>query len=85
MYSNPNSILYKESLGTVVACRYTGDSSLIVVDFTSILSVVAMVPRKFTHLDDGDWRFVVEKPGLDVARLGGAWDDTDIEGDNQIL
>ena len=84
MYSNPNSILYKESLGTVVACRYMGDSSLVVVNFASILSIVAMVPHKFAHIHDGDWRFVVEKPGLDIARLGGAWDDTDIEEDNQI-
>ena len=85
VYSDPDSILYKESLGTVVACRYTGDSSLIVANFTSILSVVAMVPWKFPRLDsDEDWRYVVEKPGLDVARLGGEWDGTDIEEDSQI-
>lgn len=40
-----------------------------------------MVPHKFPCLNiDEDWCFVVEKPGLDVARLGGAWDDSDMEG-----
>ena len=82
VYSDPDSILYKESLGTVVACRYTGDSSLIVANFTSILSVVAMVPRKFPRLDsDEDWRYVVEKPGLDVLELGGAYSSDNVDSE----
>ena len=75
-YSKPDSTLYRESSGTVLACRYNGDSSLIVVDFTSIMSVVGMVPHRFSHFDiKEDWHFVVEKPGLDVACLGGAYDN----------
>lgn len=85
-FSEPSPVLYKESLGTVIVCKYIGDSSLVVVNFTSILSVVAMVPHKFPCLDiDEDWRYVVEKPGLDVARLGGGWDTFDIEGSDSDL
>lgn len=81
LYSDPHPILFKESLGTVIVCKYTGDSSLVIVDFTSIISVVAMVPRTFSFLDSQeDWRFVVEKPGLDIARLGDAGNDIDMEG-----
>lgn len=76
VYSEPDPNLFKESAGTIVACQYLGDSSLIVVDFASIISVVGMVPHDFTGLNvDEDWRFVVEKPGLDILRLGGAYSD----------
>ena len=71
-YSEHDSTLYRESAGTVLACRYNGDFSLIVIDVTSILLVVRMVPHKFSHLDmEEDWHFMVEKPRLDVACLGG--------------
>jgi hypothetical protein len=76
IYSEPDPALYTESAGTVLACRYTGDSSVIVVDFTSIISVVGMVPHEFPCLNvEEDWHFVVEKPGLDVASLGGVCDN----------
>ncbi|KJA13305.1 hypothetical protein HYPSUDRAFT_151736 [Hypholoma sublateritium FD-334 SS-4] len=78
MYSEPNPLLFKQSAGTVLACKYTEDSesTLIVIDFISILSVVGMVPHSFSCLDPkDDWRFVVEKPGLDIARLGGIYDN----------
>lgn len=77
MYSEPNPLLFKQSAGTVLACEYTGDeSTLIVIDFISILSVVGMVPHSFSCLNsEDDWRFVVEKPGLDIARLGGIYDN----------
>ena len=68
--------------GTVFACnlKYAGDSSLIVIDFASVISVVGMVPRKFSCLDvEGDWHYVVEKPGLDLACLGGTFSDNDSE------
>lgn len=79
-YSEPNPTLLKESAGTVLACQYRGDSSLVIVNFASIISVVAMVPHRFLGLDiEEDWRFVVEKPGLDVARLGEAYNCEDEE------
>jgi hypothetical protein len=49
-----------------------------VIDVKSILSVVAMVPHR-PHLpfpgDTSERYFVVEKPGLDVASLGGVAED----------
>ncbi|KJA21717.1 hypothetical protein HYPSUDRAFT_140349, partial [Hypholoma sublateritium FD-334 SS-4] len=80
VYSEPNPTLLKESAGTVLACQYCGDSSLVVVDFGSIILVVAMVPHHFRGHDiEEDWRFVVEKPGLDVTRLGEASECEDSE------
>ncbi len=78
MYSDPYPLLFNESGGTVLACRHNGDStaSLIIIDFTAITSVVGMVPHSFSCLSSTeDWRFVVEKPGLDIARLGGIYDN----------
>ena len=51
VYSEPSRTLLKESAGTVLACQYHGDSSLIVVNFASIISVVAMVPHHFLGLE----------------------------------
>ena len=76
IYSEADSALLKESAGTVVACQYSGDASLIVINFASIISVVGMVPHQFLGFDvEEDWRFVVEKPGLDISRLDGACDE----------
>lgn len=35
-----------------------------------------MVPHQFLGFDvEEDWRFVVEKPGLDISKLDGAYDE----------
>ncbi len=82
VYSEPDLALLKESAGTVVACRYRGDLSLVVIDFTSIVSVVGMVPHNFPGLDvEEDWRYVVEKPGLDVLELGGAYSSDNVDSE----
>ena len=76
IYSEADPVLLKESAGTVVACQYHGDSSLIVINFSSIISVVGMVPHHFLGFNvEEDWRFVVEKPGLDIAQLDEGCDD----------
>ena len=76
MYSDPDPFLFKESGGTVLACKYNGDSTLIAINFSAIISVVGMVPHSFSCLSSTeDWRFVVEKPGLDIARLRGTYDN----------
>jgi hypothetical protein len=54
-----------------LSCVYEGDAYLQVIDIKSILSVVAMVPHHPIAEDPLDRYFVVEKPGLDVACLGG--------------
>ena len=48
------------------------DDGLVVVDFSCILSVVTVVPHTLPEpYDNKKWFFIVEKPGLDIAYLGG--------------
>ena len=69
-YSEPNSHLLTASHQTLVSCQYFGDNSLEAIDFSCIQSVVAMIPHKPPCSDgSGDHFFLVEKPGLDIARL----------------
>lgn len=85
MYSDFDRTLYDKSAGTVLVCRYNKDSLIVTVDFESIISVVGMVPHNFPSLNDEyDWRFVVEKPGLDVANLGGRWEIISSQGDDNL-
>lgn len=43
-----------------------------VIDIFRIQSVVAMVPHKLERHGEGEeYHFLVERPGLDVVRLGG--------------
>lgn len=51
-----------------MSCTHLGDASLQVIDVKSIHAVVAMVPHQ---VNNEERFFVVEKPGLDVADLGG--------------
>lgn len=70
-YAAPNAELLRESVGTLCCCEYQGELGFEVVAAKSIQSVVAMVP--FGNADsENDIRFLVEKPGLDVACMGGA-------------
>jgi hypothetical protein len=69
-YSSPHQDLLNFSRGTLWSCTFGGDASLKAVDVKTILSVVAMVP----HMPFPGGRehfFLVEKPGLDIALLGG--------------
>ena len=76
VYSEPDPELLIASHGTLISCNYLGDSSLQVIDVSCIQSVVAMVPHKLEkHRGEDDYRFMVERPGLDVVRLGGGEDD----------
>ena len=44
-----------------------------VIDVSHIQSVVAMVPHKLEkHQAEDHYYFLVERPGLDVVRLGGS-------------
>ena len=71
LYSPPHRELLEYSYHTQMSCTYGGDTHLRVVDIKSILSVIAMVPHLPFPGDSLDRYFVVEKPGLDVAWLGG--------------
>jgi hypothetical protein len=71
LYSLPHRGLLEYSYHTLLSCTYGGDTDLRVVDIKSIMSVIAMVPHHPFPGDSSDRYFVVEKPGLDVAWLGG--------------
>jgi hypothetical protein len=60
-----------ESSYTLLSCQYQGNSSLEVIDVKLISAVVAMVPYEPTMNISGENFFVVEKPGLDIAQVGG--------------
>ncbi|KDQ51981.1 hypothetical protein JAAARDRAFT_73289 [Jaapia argillacea MUCL 33604] len=72
LYSPPDSDLLTASSNTVWSCKYQGDDALRVVDVSTIESVVAIVPHSARQGSDlADCFFVVEKPGLDIAAMGG--------------
>ena len=71
MYSPPDPGLLEASYNTLWSCVYQGDAALWVVDTTAIIGVIAMVPHNpFAGESEGRF-FVVEKPGLNVAHMGG--------------
>ena len=73
LYSPPNQALLNASFNTLWSCTYQGDAGPKVVDVKMISSVVAMIPHS-THNFPGNVMghfFIVEKPGLNVAHMGG--------------
>ncbi|KAF8147192.1 hypothetical protein B0H34DRAFT_666950, partial [Crassisporium funariophilum] len=75
VYSDPNPELLTASHGTFIYCNYIGDASLQVISVDCIQSVVSMVPHRLEgYRVDGDYHYLVERPGLDVVRLGGGED-----------
>lgn len=73
LYTQPDTQLLQESSGTLWSCCAGGDEGVVVVDVKCIESVVAIVPHSTSTLGE-HWKyrvFVIEKPGLDVASLGG--------------
>ena len=75
LYSPPDRHLFEFSYRTLLSCKNAGDACLQVIDIKFILSVVAMVPHLPFPGDTSERYFVVEKPGLDVASLGGVVED----------
>jgi hypothetical protein len=72
IYSPPNQALLDASSNTLWSCTHQGDVGLKVVDVKTISSVVAMIPHGANFPGDTTGHFfVVEKPGLDVAHMGG--------------
>lgn len=82
LYGPPDKALLRTTFNTLWSCRLDEDSCH-VIDSKEIQSVVAMCPHSTGILGD-EWEgqvFVVEKPGLDVAEMGGVLeeDDGDVE------
>ncbi|KAF9020619.1 hypothetical protein BDZ89DRAFT_1072147 [Hymenopellis radicata] len=75
LYSRPDIDLLRKSSNTLWSCTHQGDQGVCVVDVKSIEAVVGMIPHS-THFLTGaeNHVFVAEKPGLDVAEMGGAYE-----------
>jgi hypothetical protein len=73
LYSPPEPSLLKASYNTLWSCEHQGDLALRFVDARTIQSVVAMIPHtpRIEAQQLGERFFLVEKPGLDVAMIGG--------------
>ena len=69
-YSSPDPELFEESFGTLWAFKkqMPGEEALTVIDVKDISSVVCIAP--LLRGTDG-MHFLCEKPGLDVAQMGG--------------
>ena len=67
MYSHPDQSLLKASHHTLWSCSYQGNDSLKVISTKDIVGVVAMIPLFGVQ----ERYFVVEKPGFDIAHMGG--------------
>ncbi|KAF8809746.1 hypothetical protein BYT27DRAFT_7254467 [Phlegmacium glaucopus] len=70
-YSPPHADILKKSYNTYWSCTHGRIEDIEVISVKTILSVVSIIPHKLFQ-DDSDHRyFVVEKPGLEIACLGG--------------
>jgi hypothetical protein len=87
VYSPPHTGLFEASNGTVLSCTYHGAAKIKVINISSIVSVVAMVPHDPFPNTNGDKQeryFVAEKPGLEATVLGGVEEDQEEqEGDEE--
>lgn len=80
LYSPPHAGLFEASNGTVLSCTYRGVANIKVINISSIVSVVAMVPHDpFPNGDRQEQYFVAEKPGLEATVLGGFVEDQEEE------
>ena len=82
LYSTPELRLLKALHNMLWLCKHQGDSALQFIDAKIIQSVVAMIPHMPTIEVQqlGEHFFLVEKPGLDVAVIGGM--DETVHGHN---
>ena len=73
LYSTPEPRLLKASHNTLWSCEDQGDSALRFIEAKTMKSVVAMIPHTpmIEGQQLGERFFLVEKPGLDVAVIGG--------------
>jgi len=72
LYSPPQPYIFQESYGVLVSSTKLGDASLCAIEVTAIRSVVSMVPHRINLLEGvgEDRYFLVEKMGLELARIG---------------
>ena len=73
LYSTPDPRLLKALHNMLWSCKHQEDSALQFINAKAIQSVVAMIPHtpRIEVQQLGKHFFFVEKPGLDVALIGG--------------
>ncbi|EIW55808.1 uncharacterized protein TRAVEDRAFT_129723 [Trametes versicolor FP-101664 SS1] len=93
-FSSPDPTIARETFGVLLACLHRGDLSRRIIDVKEIVSAVGMVPLPTTAEERArdptgtlyaDRYFVVEKPGLEVAVLGGIEEDDDDDDDDDDI
>ena len=86
LYSTPHPKLLEVSHNTLWSCEYQGNASLKFINVKSIQSVVAMIPHKpvIEGQEAGERFFLVEKPGFDVAVIGGMDEEMSGDGDGTV-
>jgi len=70
-YSPPHPEILRKSYNTFWSCTHGKCESMEVIPVKTILAVVSMIPHKLFPNDPEQRYFLVEKPGLEVARMGG--------------
>jgi hypothetical protein len=70
-YSPPHAEILQKSHNTYWSCTHGRIENIEIVPAKTILSVVSIIPHKLFEDDSEQRYFVVEKPGLDVVRIGG--------------
>ena len=73
LYLTPDPRVLKASHNTLWSCEHQGDLTLLFIDAKIIQSVVAMIPHTSVIESQqlGEQFFLIEKPELDVAVIGG--------------
>lgn len=75
-YSPPHAEMLKKSYNTYWSCTHGRVENMEIIPVERILSVVSIIPHKLFEDDSEQRYFVVEKPGLDIADIGGVEEST---------
>ena len=88
-WSVPDSVLLKQSYGTLYVTQYQGNNALTVIDSKTIVSVVGMVPMPSQNKVEQPPEmesppfFLVKRPGLQAYELVGIREDDSDEDDHE--
>ena len=71
LYGEPDPQLKEKSWNTLIACEFSRYENVHIINISSILAVVAMVPLPKVNNDEPDRMFVIEKSGLEDVEVTG--------------
>ena len=70
-YSPPHAEILKKSHNTYWSCTHGKIEDMEIIPVKTILSAVSIIPHNLFQDDSEQRYFVVERPGLEVAHMGG--------------